>query len=70
MGNCGVGFAPAPPGGERELSEVIERVEDIPGTALYEGVLWGAWESFPEYLDYLDTRRYALDITVRRGATC
>ncbi len=65
MGNCGVGFAPAPPGGERELIEVMEGVEDIPGTALYEGIPWGAWESFPEYLDYLGTRKYALDISAQ-----
>lgn len=65
MGNCGVGFAPVPPGGERELIEVMEGVEDIPGTALYEGVPWGAWESFPEYMDYLDTRKYALDISAQ-----
>lgn len=65
MGNCGVGFAPAPPGGERELIEVMEGVEDIPGTALYEGIPWGAWESFPEYLDYLATRKYALDISAQ-----
>ena len=65
MGNCGVGFAPAPPGGERELIEVMEGVEDIPGTALYEGIPWGAWESFPEYMDYLDTRKYALDISAQ-----
>ena len=62
MGNCGVGFAPVPPGGERELIEVMEGVEDIPGTALYEGIPWGAWETFPEYLDHLDNREYTLDI--------
>jgi N-acyl-D-amino-acid deacylase len=65
MGNCGVGFAPALPNGEMELIEVMEGVEDIPGTALYEGVPWGAWESFPEYMDYLDTRKYALDISAQ-----
>jgi len=62
MGNCGVGFAPVPPGGERELIEVMEGVEDIPGTALYEGIPWGAWETFPEYLDHLESREYTLDI--------
>ena len=51
MGNCGVGFAPVAKGGERELIELMEGVEDIPGTALYEGMPWGAWASFPEYLD-------------------
>jgi N-acyl-D-aspartate/D-glutamate deacylase len=62
MGNCGVGFAPVRPGNERQLIELMEGVEDIPGTALYEGMEWGRWESFPEYLDYLATRRYTLDV--------
>jgi len=62
MGNCGVGFAPVPPGGEKDLIEVMEGVEDIPGTALYEGIPWGAWETFPEYLDHIASREYTLDI--------
>jgi N-acyl-D-amino-acid deacylase len=62
MGNCGVGFAPCHPGGEQELIELMEGVEDIPGTALHEGMPWGAWESFPEYLEFLDSREYAIDI--------
>jgi N-acyl-D-amino-acid deacylase len=62
MGNCGVGFAPCPPGDERRMIDLMEGVEDIPGTALYEGIEWGRWESFPEYIDYLGTRRYTLDI--------
>lgn len=65
MGNCGVGFAPVPPGGEKELIELMEGVEDIPGTALYEGMPWGSWTSFPEYLDYLATREYTLDISAQ-----
>src|SRR3954463_7716106 len=47
MGNCGVGFAPAPPDGVAELIDLMEGVEDIPGTALHEGMPWGEWESFP-----------------------
>jgi N-acyl-D-aspartate/D-glutamate deacylase len=62
MGNCGVGFAPVRPGAEQMLIELMEGVEDIPGTALYEGMEWGRWESFPEYLDYIAGRRYSLDI--------
>lgn len=61
MGNCGVGFAPCPQGEEQTLIEVMEGVEDIPGAALAEGVPWGAWESFSEYLDYLQDRPYAVD---------
>lgn len=70
MGNCGVGFAPVAPGGERELIDLMEGVEDIPGTALYEGMPWGAWQTYPEYLDYLAGREYALDVAslVAHGA--
>ncbi len=62
MGNCGVGFAPVQPGGEQQLIELMEGVEDIPGTALYEGMPWGAWQSFPEYMDFLASREFALDV--------
>ena len=41
MGNCGVGFAPVRPGSEDELVSLMESVEDIPGTALHEGIPWG-----------------------------
>ena len=60
MGNCGVGFAPVHPGQENDLVELMESVEDIPGTALHEGIPWG-WESFGDYLDVIDTP-YAVDI--------
>ncbi|MEO5900671.1 MAG: amidohydrolase family protein [Ilumatobacteraceae bacterium] len=60
MGNCGVGFAPVRPGTEGELVALMEAVEDIPGTALHEGIQWG-WESFGEYLDAIDTP-YSIDI--------
>lgn len=60
MGNCGVGFAPVHPGSENALVELMESVEDIPGTALHEGIPWD-WETFPEYLDAIDTP-YTIDI--------
>ena len=52
MGNCGVGFAPAKPDRHEWLISLMEGVEDIPGTALSEGITWD-WETFPEYLDAL-----------------
>jgi N-acyl-D-aspartate/D-glutamate deacylase len=61
MGNCGVGFAPVRPGRESWLVQLMEGVEDIPGAALHEGISWG-WESFAEYLDVLDVRRYSVDV--------
>lgn len=70
MGNCGVGFAPVAKDGAQELIDLMEGVEDIPGSALHEGMPWGAWESYPEYLDFLASREYALDVSslVAHGA--
>jgi N-acyl-D-aspartate/D-glutamate deacylase len=61
MGNCGVGFAPARPDKHDWLISLLEGVEDIPGTALAEGMSWG-WESFPEYLDTLGALRWTVDV--------
>ena len=61
MGNCGVGFAPAEPGRRDWLIGLMEGVEDIPGTALAEGIDW-SWETFPEYLDALQGRRWTMDV--------
>ena len=64
MGNCGVGFAPVRPDGKDFLIELMEGVEDIPGTALHEGIDWD-WESFPEYLDALDRTPRAIDVATQ-----
>ncbi|MEZ4291919.1 MAG: amidohydrolase family protein [Myxococcota bacterium] len=64
MGNCGVGFAPARPDRHAFLIELMEGVEDIPGTALADGITW-RWESFPEYLDELDRLPRAIDVAAQ-----
>jgi N-acyl-D-aspartate/D-glutamate deacylase len=61
MGNCGVGFAPARADRHDWLIRLLEGVEDIPGTALAEGLSWD-WESFPDYLDALGRRQYTMDV--------
>jgi N-acyl-D-amino-acid deacylase len=61
MGNCGVGFAPVQPDRHDWLISVMEGVEDIPGTALHEGLQWD-WGSFPEYLDALERQPRAIDV--------
>jgi N-acyl-D-aspartate/D-glutamate deacylase len=61
MGNCGVGFAPVAPDRHDWLIATMEGVEDIPGTALHEGLRWN-WESFPEYLDALDQQPRTIDV--------
>ncbi|HLG85612.1 MAG TPA: amidohydrolase family protein [Alphaproteobacteria bacterium] len=64
MGNCGVGFAPARADARDQLIRLMEGVEDIPGTALSEGIQW-EWESFPEYLAALDQRRWSMDVAAQ-----
>ena len=64
MGNCGVGFAPVRPGKQDYLIQLMEGVEDIPGTALAAGIRW-EWESFPEYLDALERMPRALDVAAQ-----
>jgi N-acyl-D-aspartate/D-glutamate deacylase len=61
MGNCGVGFAPVASDRHDWLIAMMEGVEDIPGTALHEGLQWG-WESFPEYLDALERQARTIDV--------
>lgn len=61
MGNCGVGFAPCKPEDRDVLIQLMEGVEEIPETAMAEGLPW-TWESFPEYLDTLDAKPRDIDI--------
>lgn len=61
FGNCGVGFAPVRPGAERFLINLMEGVEDIPETVLAEGIDFN-WESFPQYLDSLESMPRIMDI--------
>jgi N-acyl-D-aspartate/D-glutamate deacylase len=64
MGNCGVGFAPCKPEQRDMLVRLMEGVEDIPEPVLTEGLPWN-WQSFPEYLDRLDARRFDMDVAAQ-----
>jgi N-acyl-D-aspartate/D-glutamate deacylase len=61
MGNCGVGFAPCRPDQHDLLIRLMEGVEDIPHPVLADGVPW-TWESYPEYLRFLASRQYDMDV--------
>ncbi len=61
IGNCGVGFAPCRPDRRDMLVKLMEGVEDIPEVVLTEGLPWN-WQSFPNFLDALDTRQFDLDV--------
>jgi N-acyl-D-aspartate/D-glutamate deacylase len=62
-GNCGVGFAPQRAEYRRQLIEMMEGVEDIPGIVLDQGLDW-KWKSFPDFLDRIAARRYTMDAAV------
>ncbi len=64
VGNCGVGFAPVRPTDHDRLIELMEGVEDIPGTVLHEGLAW-SWQSFPEFMDSLRDRPFDVDVAVQ-----
>ncbi len=61
FGNCGVGFAPLRPGSEDYLINLMEGVEDIPGTVLAEGIDF-TWTTFEDYLDELERTPRIMDI--------
>jgi N-acyl-D-aspartate/D-glutamate deacylase len=61
MGNCGVGFAPVRLGDHERLMRLMEGVEDIPEPVLSAGLPW-TWESFPDYVNWLSTRQYDMDV--------
>ena len=63
LGNCGVGFAPCRKDDRDKLIRLMEGVEDIPGTALHEGMDW-QWETFPEYMDAIDAKPHTIDFAV------
>jgi N-acyl-D-aspartate/D-glutamate deacylase len=64
IGNCGVGFAPCKPDQRDMLVRLMEGVEDIPEPVLTEGLPWD-WQSFPDYLDRLDARRFDIDVATQ-----
>ena len=64
MGNCGVGFAPVHASNHDRLIELMEGVEDIPGSALHEGLSW-EWESFEEYLDAVASVPHDIDLAAQ-----
>ena len=65
-----MGFAPVQTNGAQDLIDLMEGVEDIPGTALHEGMPWGEWSSYDDYLNLLANREYAINISslVAHGA--
>ncbi|MEL0153738.1 MAG: amidohydrolase family protein, partial [Halieaceae bacterium] len=61
MGNCGVGFAPCRTQDHDALIALMAGVEDIPEVVMAEGLAWN-WETFPEYLDAIESRPHDINI--------
>ena len=61
FGNCGVGCAPVRKEHQQERIDLMEAIEEIPGSALAEGLAYN-WESFPEFLDALERQPRTIDI--------
>ena len=66
FGNCGVTFAPCWSDDHDFLIELMEGVEDIPGTALHDGIKW-SWETFPQFLDDLEQSPAVMDFAPQIG---
>jgi len=66
FGNCGVGFAPVRKENHQELIDLMEGVEEIPGSALAEGLAYD-WESFPEFLEALERQPRTIDVGAQLG---
>ena len=64
MGNCGVGFAPVKQSDHALAVKLMEGVEDIPEVVMTEGIPWN-WETFPEYLDALESRETDVDFAAQ-----
>jgi N-acyl-D-amino-acid deacylase len=70
IGNCGFGVAPTRPGDRDLILRTLENVEGMSLSALQAG-LGEDWpfESFPEYLDAIETRGNAINLAVLVGHT-
>ena len=69
MGNCGFGVAPAKPDNRLLLMQTLENVEGMSLKALEEGLDGWPFESFPEYLDAIETRGTAVNVGAMVGHT-
>ncbi len=70
MGNCGFGVAPVRPADRPKILRTLEKVEGMSLAALEAG-MGAEWpfETFPEYLDWLERRGAALNTAVYVGHT-
>src|SRR2546426_11249710 len=68
MGNCGFGIAPTRPEHHSMIARTLENVEGMSVEALTAGIPW-TFESFPEYLDALESSPTRLNVAAMIGHT-
>ena len=68
MGNCGFGIAPTRPEHRSTIARTLENVEGMSVDALEAGIPW-TFESFPEYLDALESAPTRLNTAAMIGHT-
>ena len=61
IGQCGFGFAPCKPEDRDAAMRLMTRIEAIPLRTMELGLRWD-WESFPEWLDSLDTHPLGVNV--------
>ncbi len=60
-GNCGLTLAPAAPGDREFLTRLLANVESIPEAALEAGLEY-RWETYPEFLDVVESTPLGVNI--------
>ena len=68
MGNCGFGIAPTRPEHHSMIARTLENVEGMSVEALTAGIPW-TFETFPEYLDALESQPTRLNVAAMIGHT-
>jgi N-acyl-D-aspartate/D-glutamate deacylase len=68
-GNCGFSIAPIKRDGVDLLARTLQHVEDMSFDTLAAGVPWDDFETFPEYLDAIESRGVALNYGCYIGHT-
>ncbi|HVN91850.1 MAG TPA: amidohydrolase family protein [Candidatus Binataceae bacterium] len=66
MGNCGFSLAPCAEKDKLMVMRNLERAEDISPAAMEAGIKW-SWDSFPQYLDAIDSLPKGINYTAYMG---
>jgi N-acyl-D-aspartate/D-glutamate deacylase len=68
-GNCGFSIAPVRPEHRELLVRTLQHVEDMSPDTLFAGVPWEEFETFPQYLDTIESRGTLLNYACYVGHT-